>query len=314
VSALEAPPEFATVPDAIVAAICEWLGTCEPGAAGPPPGRAAARLHWEGVEIDERVLTIGEHGNVGVLAAPLEPDPSLTTLVFLNPGSETHIGPGRAWVEYARALAVLGHRSVRVDFRGWGESPDDGRAPGRPYDACGEDDAVEIVQGLRAAGHERVALFGLCASAWIALRAVLHAPVSGVIALNPQMYWKPGDPVEIDWDLIRARRATEIRRVAVGARWRLWTLLDLVGHRPRPAAWLSDLRTTGVPIQLLFAQGDDGLQFLSQRLGRRLARVQKGGTITVRELPEVDHPMHRTWLRPRVVQAIHEELERIDAV
>ena len=51
-----------------------------------------------------------------------------------------------------------------------------------------------VLIAATAAGHERVVVFGLCASAWIALRAVLDAPVAGVIALNPQLYWKPGDP------------------------------------------------------------------------------------------------------------------------
>jgi len=78
------------------------------------------------------------------------------------------------------------------------------------------------VRALQAEGFERLAICGLCASAWIALRAVLHAPVAGVIALNPQLYWNPGDPVNIDWDLIRSLRAAEIRRVELGARYGLW--------------------------------------------------------------------------------------------
>lgn len=310
--ALETPPEFAAVPAEIVEAIIGWIGDAEPLADAQRPPRPGARIAWRGGEVDEEIVRLEPHGHVGIATSPLEVDPARSTLVMLNPGSETHVGPGRAWVEYARALALLGHRSVRVDLRGWGESPDDGRAPGRPYDACGIDDAAEIVRSLRASGHERVVLFGLCASAWILLRTVLDAQVTGAIALNPQMYWQQGDPVEIDWDLIRARRAAEIRRIEGGARWHAWSALDLVGSRPFAGRWLDELAETRIPIELLFAEGDDGIVFLRGRLSRRLSRVTRDGAIAVREIPDVDHPMHRTWLRQGIIDAIHDALDRID--
>jgi hypothetical protein len=200
-----------------------------------------------------------------------------------------------------------------VDLRGWGESPDDGRAPGRPYDSCGVQDAAEISIALREAGHDRIVLMGLCASAWIVLRAVLlHPPVAGIIALNPQLYWQPGDPVEIDWDQIRARRAREIRNIQRGERWGLWNALDRFGHRHPPAAWLDALADSGIPVRLLFSERDDGLQFLEQRLSRRVSRLRARGGIFVRELPAIDHPMHRAWLRRIVASALLEELRAID--
>jgi pimeloyl-ACP methyl ester carboxylesterase len=224
--------------------------------------------------------------------------------VLLNPGSESHVGPGRAWVEFARALAARGNQAVRVDFRGWGESPDDGRVPARLYDPRGVEDTVEIVRALEAAGHPRVVIVGLCASAWIALRAVLDHSLAGVIALNPQMYWEQGDTLEIDWVKVRAGREREIARIERGERWGLWNVLDALGYRPWGAAWLEDLKATGVPIHLVFTDGDDGLVFLRSRHRRRLGRVQRAGTVTVRELPGVDHPLHLAWRRPQVTAAL----------
>jgi pimeloyl-ACP methyl ester carboxylesterase len=307
---VDVPPEFAVVPEPRVDEICRWVGEAPSWPGDPEVGDRVARFAWRGGEVAEEVILFGQHDHVGVRTTPAAVSPSGPTLVFLNPGSETHVGPGRAWVEYARSLALLGHQSVRVDFRGWGESPDAGHAPGRPYDAWCVSDTTEIVRGLQAAGHERVVLFGLCASAWIALRAVLGTPVEGVIALNPQLYWKPGDPVDIDWPRIRARRAAEIRRVAWGHRFGIWTALDLIGHRPRVARWLSELDATGIPVELLFAEGDDGIAYLRQRFRRRLARLAR---VRVTEMPGIDHPMHRVWRRERVVHALHEALERIDA-
>ena len=309
--ALETPPEFVTVPEEIVAVACDWIGAA--GAATPaavPALPTRASLEWRGRRIEEEVITLGPRGHVGVLTSPERLDPDTSTLVLLNPGSETHVGPGRAWVEYARDLTATGRRTVRVDFLGWGESPDAGRAPGRPYDDACVQDTVAIVEELRGAGHERIAICGLCGSAWIALAAARRAPVEAVIALNPQLYWKPGDPVEIDWDLIRTRRATEIRRIERGARLGLWTLLDWLGQRPGAARWLDDLAARPMSIHLIFAEGDDGLVYLHQRLSRHLRGLRR---IKVHELHEVDHPMHLTWLRPRVVEALAEALTEIDA-
>jgi esterase/lipase len=316
-------PEFAVVPGAIIDAISEWLGPAagseQPasGAAAPAPasdgdmGRPV-RMAWREGSVTESAIRLGGQGHVAILTEPSSAAAAPTTLVLLNPGSETHVGPGRAWVELARDLALDGRRTIRVDFRGWGESPDDGRAPGRPCDEVCEEDTVAIVSELREAGFDRVAICGLCAAAWIVLRVASKSSAAGVIALNPQLYWKRGDPVEIDWDLIRRRRAQEIRGIERGARIGLWTVLDRVGHRSPPARWLDQLAGAEAHVHLLFAEDDDGLVYLHGRHARRLQRVCRRGTVTVRELDGVDHPMHRVWLRPRVAEALAEALDAID--
>ena len=49
---------------------------------------------------------------------------SAPTVVFLNVGLIPHHGPGRLWVELARACAASGNvRSLRVDLNGLGDSP-----------------------------------------------------------------------------------------------------------------------------------------------------------------------------------------------
>lgn len=311
---LETAPEFAVVPQDLIEAIAGWIGHREP-VPGTPPTRLEATFDWRGGQVAERVIELPGAGHTGILTesqnrSGMHGSP---ILVFLNPGSETHVGPGRAWVELARDLAVRGHRCARVDFLGWGESPDAERAPGRPYDQVGIDDAAAIAAAVKQLQDSPAVLFGLCASAWIALRAVLGLGVDGAIALNPQMYWKPGDPVDIDWNRIRERRRDEIERVSRGARLGVWSALDSVGHRPPAGRWLDDLARCGSPVELLFAEGDDGLIYLRQRLARRLHNLERAGALRVTELPGVDHPMHRTWMRPRVAEALDASLGRISA-
>ena len=123
-----------------------------------------------------------------------------------------------------------------MDFSGWGESPDRGHVPGRPYDQHGIGEVGEAVGSLRELGHQRIVLAGLCAGAWIALRATLTVDVDGVVAINPQMYWQPGDPVEADLvSETRVRRLPEIRRNKRLRSVGLWWLLDILGVR-HPAA------------------------------------------------------------------------------
>lgn len=310
--ALEVPAEDATVPTAIVESICAWIGPAASGTPGRPPAqRSRAQLSSAGEALAEEVVTLGPDRLVGVISEADALADDALTVVFLNSGSEPHIGSGRSWVEYARTLAVLGYRTVRTDFRGWGESPDDGFAPGRPYDAHCEEDTITIVRALRERGHERVVLVGLCAGAWVALRAVLREPPAGVIALNPQLYWQPGDPVEALMADTRVRRTAEREREQRGGRCGVWTALDVLGQRPWAARWLDELVRAAVPISLLFAEGDDGLEYLRNRVARRLAHAQRSGVVSIVEMAGIDHSMHRAWLRERVIAAIREQLEAL---
>ncbi|HWH92257.1 MAG TPA: hypothetical protein VNT03_00215 [Baekduia sp.] len=307
--ALDRATEDAEVARPVVEAIAGWLAPPPPAGPLPPaPERRSARLRWEGHRLSEEIVAID--GLVGVLTEPETVRTDVCTVVFLNAGSCTHVGPGRAWVEYARSLAAAGHRALRVDWRGWGESPDEGHAPGRPYDRHTEQETIGLVRALHAGGHERVVLSGLCASAWMALRVAREAGAAGVVAINPQMYWRWGDPVlsQVDTGIERTDKRLREER---GRRLGLWTALDLVGHRPPVGRWLDELAAARLPVLLLFSEGDDGLGFLRNRLARRLERVQRTGAVHVAEIAGIDHGMHRAWLRPQMVRAVLDHLDRI---
>jgi pimeloyl-ACP methyl ester carboxylesterase len=313
---LDVPTEDAVVPAAIVAALRAWLAPpaglrdaptvpCEVDGSPQP-----ARMAWRGQELHETIVALGRDRLAGIRTEPAGGVVADGTLVFLNTGAEPHVGPGRAWVELARTLAARGQRCYRVDWRGWGESPDGGHAPGRPYDPHTVQDTVELVRALRDEGHDDVILCGLCASAWVALRAVLAIDVAGVVALNPQLYWEPGDPVEATMAQTRRRRAQEIADIAAGAVSGRWTTEDTAGARPWAAAWLDALAAAATPITLVFAEGDDGLEYLTTRLERRFAAARRAG-LQVVELIGIDHSMHRVWTRGRVADEIAAAVARM---
>jgi pimeloyl-ACP methyl ester carboxylesterase len=314
---LDEPTEYATVPEEIVTSIISSLTETLPDRAqvvrrsDEPIGDDRAEFEWQGVMIREYVTTFTGHRLVGVVGEPVDTTDPRATVVWINSGSESHIGPGRAWVEYSRILNSLDVRTIRLDCRGWGESPDDDYAPARPYDTHMTDDVRALVDDLHGRGWKHIVVGGLCAGAWIALETARTTPLAGVIALNPQLYWEPGDPVEANiMTETHVRRAGERQRIKNYNRYGVWSLLDALGFKNRALQTLSDIDARRTPTLLLFAPRDDGLEFLEDRSGRALQRVCRG-SISLVEMETIDHGMHRTWLRHEVVEAVVAFLEEI---
>jgi alpha-beta hydrolase superfamily lysophospholipase len=312
---LDEPAEYATVPEAIVREIAGWVTAVSstPGAMADVEPRTLAVVPCDGTDVSEVVTTFGENRQVGIVGVAT--DRPRGTIIWANSGSETHIGPGRAWVEYSRALNRLGFRTIRLDCRGWGESPDDGYAPARPYDSHMAADLRDVVADVDARRWGPIVLAGLCAGAWMALDVARSTALGGVIACNPQLYWQPGDPVEANiLTETHTRRAAERLRIKRLGRYGIWSLLDAAGVRNAAASALRDVDERGTPTLLLFGHDDDGLEYLQDRVGRALARSRRGGRITVVELPGIDHGMHRVWLRHEVTDAMVEFLDALAPV
>jgi alpha-beta hydrolase superfamily lysophospholipase len=312
--ALATPAEHGTVPLEVIEVICDELGESTESEAGLPELARRARFTWRGAPISEEIVTLQPLGHVAIVTEPAQaPAAEAATLLLLNPGAETHTGPGRTWVEYARELARQGRRVVRVDWRGWGESPDDGHAPGRPYAEHTIQDTAAIVDALRARGHERVVLAGLCASAWVALQSLEVSGAAGAAVLNAPIFWERGMPVIVEADAANRAYAEMFGSVGEGIRPRLWSVLDALGARPFGGRFLDRLDASGKPVMLIFAEDDWGIRYLRARLARRTAKVSRRGRVTVREIAGLDHPMYRAWLRPRVVAAFADALDAADA-
>jgi len=288
-----------TLPSDFVEPIVQWLGVPRASDFGArPPAVQTAEIPWSGHAVSDTFTTIAGLAAVCSKARDSRPD---TVVVFLNSGADPHIGPGRAWVEYTRELALHGYACVRADFTAFGESPDGNHPPGRPYDPHCLDDTVRMVAELRNQ-YRRVVLAGLCVGAWIALRAALDVHVDGVFALNPLLWWKPGLPIIIRipdtvvWRTPMRKRQHRLKQLGI------WSLLDAFGIRPEASRWLVALSRKRVPVMLSYAEGDDGLAHLRDCCSRCIARESRRGFLTLEEVPGIDHPMFRTWRRPAIVE------------
>ncbi|MGB3770183.1 MAG: alpha/beta hydrolase family protein [Rhodococcus sp. (in: high G+C Gram-positive bacteria)] len=310
---LDVPTEEATVPDAHIDTIVQYLAPLAATAEVLP----RAELTFPNTEVmlesgvRERMITLGPNCLVGIEASPAGPDTD-TAVLFLNTGSEPHVGSGRVWVEFSRALAASGTAAIRLDFRGWGESPDDGLAPGRPYDAHTVDDVRDAVLGLRSR-YQHVVVVGLCAGAWVGLRNIADLPLDGFVAFNPQLYWQQGDPVEALMSDTRKRRIDEIAEIKTGAITGEWARLEDGAPRCGRGQWIEDLAAAAVPVVLAFSPGDDGIEYLQDRFASRIERAttDPAATLEIRTMDSLDHPMHRHWRRSEGLAVIHAVVDKV---
>lgn len=318
-----------TIDATFLAEVADWACGSSPSSAdgcrgGGGPGRpgmslaalreGTAQVAWGNGLVCERFVTVGPHRLVGVLTTP--PDlaaPAGNLVVLLNTELEPHTGPGRAWVEVSRALATRGVSAVRVDMRGWGNSPD---RPGGEcvlslaYDFHSLEDARSLAEAFSREGWSRVVLAGLCASGWLAVHTGSDTKVGGVLAIDAHLQHQFGDPLFATAAEAWAWRNTsmdDIKREAIAGRW---DREDEEGMRLPAARLLDSLVDDRVPCSLIFSAADSGYDFLVYRLGRRLAAAEASGYVRIHKLPEMDHALHRAWLWPKLVELFLAELDR----
>ncbi len=203
-------PQAATVPDAMVAAVLDWLQSI----AAASEGSDMAAPPAAGDELEDEVLTLSDAGPrhaalterpvfldsgvmiFGIVTEPRRGESRRRGVILLNAAADYHIGAGRMYVSLARGWARRGYCVLRLDFAGVGDSA---ARPGHPDDAVFP---AEALQDIRAAidyfrirhGIGDVTLAGLCSGAYHALRAaVAELPVSRILMVNPlNFFWKKG--------------------------------------------------------------------------------------------------------------------------
>lgn len=312
---MDVSTEDAQIPLAILDDISTWLcalpSASLPAAANPiaidMQQAARTRMSVQGQVIGEQLMQVGSLPLFGVLGKPESETAGATRklVILLSSGTEHRIGPGRAWVNLSRLLNARGVATLRADLNGIGDSPVRG-APRRvrPYDPSFSDDVAEFIGDARARGFVHITVLGLCSGAWMAVQAGVQMDVNAVIAINPQLYWQQGDPVESLIQDTRIRRRDEVLQEQEGCRTGLWTQQDEAGLRTPAGQWLDALVARKVNTLLAFADNDDGLQHLRVRCGRRFEQVLASQVVSMIEVPGLDHPMHRHRRRPIMFDAI----------
>lgn len=267
----------------------------------------------------ERVVSIPPLGLFGVESA----GGARPTVVFLNGGTDHHIGPNRIWVDWGRRLAADGFRVARVDVSGLGDSPvRDGQPVGRSYPRH----AVDDVQAI-AAHYGQVILVGLCSGSRNSLSAAAAGVpgVIGVCAFGPSLHL----PDEILWDISPEEpiaRGDEYRRYRSNVLRRLPKPLWRAVHTARPGrsrlALPARAVANGVPVFLSYGSDEWCLLRLRETSAWHIDHLRRDPRFTFVEIPGLDHPLMAPgprrqlleqatgWLR--TLRATRDDVEGVD--
>jgi alpha-beta hydrolase superfamily lysophospholipase len=291
------PPNQALIPQAMIAAMREWL------LEAPDSKSAAPRPVSEGPQLDvhssSSALVLRSVGGKAFQEQPvlLRPDPLLFGVVtlppegevrkrgviLLNSGGDHHIGPRRLYVSLARDWAQHGYVVLRMDLSGLGDStaqPDQPRNEMFPIGAV--DDiraAVDYIRSQHAVCD--VTLAGSCSGASHAVRAAIAGlPVQRILMINPLIFfWKDGvvDPQDVQpWEVAHKPRAY-LKQVSSIEAWRrllfgdvsIWRVVQIYLNTP-VMALQSRLRNLARALHIRFR---DDLRWELKSLKARGVRI-----------------------------------------
>lgn len=338
-------------PQAVIDDSVRWLTSHYQAATTAPVPARAPRYHDRvdgptdnGVR-ESAVVFDGERRLFGVLSEGTAPSSRCGTgIIIANAGSVHSVGPGRLYVELARAWAALGFSVLRMDIGGVGDSDTrDGYSDNHPYpDHAVEDLAAAARWMVERAGVRRVVLAGLCSGAHASFHGGLEVHgVAGIIVVNPIVfYWNSTCALDVSaWmNYYESRRYSRTVR-EVGAWVRLVRgevnvryairvgyrrMLD-VGGGAVAALWrrfgfgapqaedvatdLEHISARGVDVLLVFSEGDPGLDFVQRRHARDVRALERRrSNFAMRVVSGADHTFSRLEARARLTMLLTDHL------
>ncbi len=307
--------------------------------------RAPARGRLETHHFTEEPIHFGLNDRLfGVRTSPKNsPTHHKTQVLFVNTGSNHHIGSNRMWVTLARKLAAQGFACTRVDVAGIGDSRSwPGKPENRLYskDSCA--DVRAAIDALERFGSPDTVLVGLCSGAYLSFHtAVEDTRVKALVLLNAQRFtWNEGDSLEIavrssfkstnfyldevmkkeTWARVLkgdvnvrgiartlARRGLErVKSRAATAQSKLMGLKYDVSEVARGFGLLSDRGTKSV---LVYSASDGGLDELDKHLGKDASKLEGRENVSLHIITGADHTLTARWAQDHFTTLVERALE-----
>lgn len=315
---IDVEPGYATVPDATVETIVEWLA--HRAGAGPAVPldpdvvgrtRAIVGRTADAAFIEERAVSLGARGLFGIMTSRRGSDGQADTsgagsapedapgersgmpaVFFFNAGVLDHVGPARLWVRLSRAWAEAGFRSVRFDLIGLGDSPVHiGRAGEIIYGPDALDDVLDVLRDVLPDDPSNAILVGLCSGGYHAIEGAIAARARGLCAVNPGLNPRPPELLSDVPPELQAGKL-DTRRQATAAK-KDWTrrlpgrglLGPMVARLPGPAWWvLNRVAISSSPARTLAKMVEIGTDVLVIVGDKEAHALYRGEGPTVRRL------------------------------
>ena len=319
---LDVAPLDAVVPWQSIKQISEWLTGAVPGqpatVAAPEPASAVVGTDLDGAPVRERAVRLG---GIGLFGITTEPDRGAhgPWMLFINVATEYHIGPGRAWVDLARAWARSGIRSVRFDLSGAGDSPvHPGQAEEITYAREWLDDLPAVAAGISPSDPSDTVFIGLCSGGYGAFEAGLAVGSRGAMAINPGLTAPHMSKLTELWDPRRRAVRTmpkPLARLAVDhgrvASW-IWK------HYKQVAVWHAPMSVPAAAVRagmdvLLVCGQDEAEPFRDVWYWRSMEepRLRDTGRFDFTVIPAMDHVLLFSEGRESAMRALTDHvLER----
>jgi len=339
-------PHRAELPIAMLQAVCRWIAPlAEASAPAGPPESLSLKTSATLPGLREtacRIPTDGGHLNA-IETAPLLAAATGRAIILLNAGGTRRIGPGRLYVDMARRLALQGHRVIRVDLMGLGDSlAAAGRAENIVYPDTAPREVESIVVHMRQHDDVRHCVgVGLCAGGYHAFKAaVMGAQFDTVVLINPlTFFWHADMPLDAPLprhkvvsemnryqrDLLSVDRFRKLLRGDVDLR-RLARLLGKWLHfklatpaleiarrlhislHEDLAGEMALLARRKVRMHFVFGADEPGPQLLATQGGRMVAKLQQAGSVEIRHFDSADHIFSRWADRQDLIESLAESL------
>lgn len=340
--ALMTDPTATVAPESDFETVTVWIEDRFPAKPGRqfvtplPP----ARMMGQGFR--ETVLPLGRESQI--LGTLCEPDAGMTgtTVLFIGSGGTPRSGWAGQTKSAARWLANRGIGSLRIDVSDIGDSrPISSGDPIVHYGARQIADVEDAVDHLKAHGAGRIVAVGACSGAYLALRgAIADHRISSVVAVNLQRFlWDPRDDIAgaLRFDhtdtgeyarklfsraglgkilsgdapvltLGRFLFIRALRKIERDAAPHLFGLSTFARIYRQVHSELKDLSDRGVPVDLVFSEGDPGIPHMEHILGAGGQRAAAYPNLELAFMADADHNLTpveaRDFVRRKILDAV----------
>jgi pimeloyl-ACP methyl ester carboxylesterase len=320
---LDTDAELAEVPQAILDVITDWTvrHVAEPAVDVDLPSLEPTAVEvTDGLRLIHRARRIGPNG---ILAFETSRDGSdgRVGVLMLNNGVAPVVGPGRSWIELARRCAIEGHRAVRLDLSGLGESPP---WPGYPeqdsYPAHAGSDIVTAVELMKTSGTKKITTVGLCSGALLSFDGALRSPeIDTIISINGR-FDRPFHDRRRDRPERAARSTARVAAIPLHKAplvpvferlpaW-FWSLCDRLHIVALPTHAITRfVKRRPSRLVLVFGPNELGLRTLRHRAGQEFDALLNTAAVTLVEVDALDHSMFDLDAREVVFAKVMSQLD-----